>query len=457
MAKTVRIGSGMGFYGDSWLPALQTARRGGVRYLSFDHLSELTLAILQKDRARNPSAGYTRDITGMMKDLLPVAREQGIRLITNAGGINPAGARAEVVRVAKSLGLGGLKVAVVTGDGIIDRLAALQARGVTLRHQDTGRELETVRDRLLFANVYLGARPIVRALEQGADVVVTGRTTDAALFLAPLIHEFGWRPDDWDRLAAGVVIGHLMECSGQASGGNFSGKWWEVPDLWKIGYPIAEVSEDGDAVFGKAPETGGLISVDTVKEQLLYEIHDPTTYLTPDVVADFSEVELRDLAPNQVRVSGARGRPAPPTLKAVMGYADGFMGHGLIGYAWPDALAKARRAEEIIRRQVQGLGIAAEEVVAEFVGLNSIHGPLATPPKDFEHNEVYLHMAIRTRGREDAERFGRLFAPLGLNGPPFIGWLAGLSPTRELIGLWPAAVPREEIEPYVSVDTVAVE
>lgn len=454
--KTVRIGAGMGFYGDSWMPALQSARTGDVRYLSFDDLAELTLAILQKDRAKDPTKGYTRDITGTMQTLLPVAREKGIKLITNAGGINPEGARAEVMRVAKSLGLTGLKVGVATGDNIMDRLDELQGKGVSLKHYDTGEDINRVRDRLVFASVYLGASPIVEALRQGADVVVTGRTTDTAQFLAPLIYEFGWGPEDWDQLAAGVLLGHLMECSGQATGGNFSGRWWEVPELWNIGYPIAEVSENGEAILTKAPETGGLVSVDTIKEQLLYEIHDPSTYITPDVIADFSGVRLEDVGPDRVKVSGAKGRPAPPTLKAVMGYADGFMGIGMMGYSWPDALAKARRAEEIVRHQIEMFGIRTQEIVTEFLGLNSIHGPLAPLPEKEEPNEVYLRMAVRTDSREDAAKFGRLFAPLALNGPPFVGGLSGLSSIRELIGLWSTLVPREEIESHVHVDVAEV-
>lgn len=454
--RRVRVGAGIGFYGDSILPAVETAKHGRVQYLAMDHLAELTLAILQKDRQKDPSLGYTRDVGETMRRLLPETLPRGIRLVTNAGGIHPHGAAQEVLRVARELGVGRLRVAVVTGDGIGHRLDELEAAGVRFEDRETGRTLAEVRDRVLFASVYLGAWPIVEALRLGADVVVTGRTTDTAPFAAPLIYEFGWASDDWDRLAAGILVGHLLECSGQATGGNFSGHWWEVENLDRIGYPVAEVDEAGGILITKTEGTGGLVTVDTVKEQLLYEIHDPACYLTPDVTVDLSRVRLEQVGPDQVRVSGVRGMPAPATLKALVGYGAGWAGEGMMGFSWPDALPKARRAAAILRAQMARLGIEAEEVHEAYLGYNALHGPMAPEPDPDQLNEVFLRMAIRTRRPEEAARFARLFPPLALSGPPFIGGLGGVGRPRQLLGFLSALIPRELIEPHVQVELLEV-
>src|SRR5947209_13887498 len=314
--KSVRIAGGLGFYGDSWRPIRASIERGNVQYVASDHLAELTLAILQKDRQRDPNLGYTRDLVPMLMELLPIAIPRGIKFILNAGGLNPMGAREVLLSALKKYGLK-LKVGVVLGDSVLERLDELQAAGVSLAHMDTGVDIATVRERLLFANAYLGARPLVEALDEGADIVLTGRVADAALFLAPLVYELGWRWDDWDRLAQGIVVGHLLECSAQASGGNFGGDWRSIPDLAHVGYPIAEVWENGDAVISKAPGTGGRVSFDTLREQLLYEVHDPAHYLTPDVDADMTTLHMEEIGPDQVHVTGASGRPGPETRKTV--------------------------------------------------------------------------------------------------------------------------------------------
>lgn len=454
--KQVKIGAGQGFYGDTIGPALDLAEYTDVQYLCFDTLAELTLAILQKDRQKNPSLGFTKDITATAKALLPYVHEKGIKLITNAGGLNPEGARQEVIRVAQELGLTGIKVGVATGDDLFDRLDELQQAGVDLSDMDSGRPLEDIRERLLFANAYLGAAPIVEALRQGADVVITGRTTDTAQFLAPAIFELGWAADDWDKLAQGIVLGHLMECSGQVSGGNFSGDWWNVEDLDRIGYPLAEVNEDGSFVITKAPGTGGRVSVDTVREQLLYEIHDPREYITPDAVVDLTTVRLDSDGPDRVKVTGAQGRPAPPTLKAIVGYRNGFLGSGMVGFSWPQALSKARRAAEIIRKQVDRLGIQYEEFQADYLGVNALHGPAAPIPDEDFINEVFLRVTIRTQQRDEAAKLGRLFPPLVLNGPPGVAMMPFAAHTRELIGLWSFLVDRSLIEPHVRVSVEEV-
>ena len=448
--KSVRIAGGLGFYGDSWRPIRASIELGNVQYVASDHLAELTLAILQKDRQRDPNLGYTRDLVPMLADLLPIAVPRGVKFILNAGGLNPLAAREVLLGALKEFGFK-LKVGVVLGDAVLERLDELQASGVSLAHMDTGEGIATVRDRLLFASVYLGARPLMEALDAGADIVLTGRVADAALFLAPMMQELGWHWDEWDKLAQGMVVGHLLECSGQATGGNFGGDWRSIPDLAHIGYPIAEVWENGDAIISKAPGTGGRVNFDTLREQLLYEVHDPAHYITPDVDVDMTTLRLEEIGPDQVRVTGATGRAAPEMLKIVAGYEDGVMGQAMIGYAWPDALAKAQLAAQIIQQQMVEVGFKAEEILVEYMGFNSIHGPLADPTYANDLNEVYLRIAVRCNDRKEAAKLGRLIPPLALSGPPFIGGAGGMLEPRGLLGIWPTLAPRSIIEEYVRV------
>jgi hypothetical protein len=448
--KSIRIAGGLGFYGDSWRPIRASIERGNVQYVACDHLAELTLAILQKDRLRDAELGYTRDLVPMLLELLPLALPQGIKFVLNAGGLHPLAARSVLLKALKQAGIK-LNIGVVLGDSVLERLDELQAAGVPLAHMDTNEDIGPVRQRLLFASAYLGARPIVEALDAGADIVLTGRVADAALFLAPMVHELGWRWDEWDKLAQGIVVGHLLECSGQATGGNFGGDWRAIPDLAHIGYPIAQIWEDGEALLTKAPGTGGRVNFDTLREQLLYEVHDPAHYLTPDVSVDMTTLHMEEVGPDQVRVRGARGRPAPETLKIVAGYSDGVMGQALIGYAWPDALAKAQAAARIIEQQMQEIGLRAEETLVEYLGYNSIHGPLARAMPADDLNEVYLRIAVRCADRQEAARLGRLFPPLALSGPPFIGGAGGMLEPRGLLGIWPTLAPRALIEEYIRV------
>lgn len=448
--KTIRIAGGLGFYGDSWRPIRASIECGNVQYVASDHLAELTLAILQKDRQRDPNLGYTRDFAPMLLDLLPIAMPKGVKFILNAGGLNPMAAREVLLNALRKFGPK-LKVGVVLGDSVLERFDELQAAGVSLAHMDTGEAIESVRERIVFASAYLGARPIVEALDAGADIVLTGRVADAALFLAPMVHEFGWRWDDWNKLAQGIVVGHLLECSGQATGGNFGGDWRSIPDLAHIGYPIAEVAENGEAVITKAPDTGGRVNFDTLREQLLYEVHDPRHYLTPDVDVDMTTLRMEEIGPDQVRVMGATGHPAPENYKIVAGYDDGYMGQATIGYAWPDALAKAQAAAAIILQQMEETGLQSQEKLVEYLGYNSIHGPLADPAHAGDLNEVYLRIAVRCADKKEAAKLGRLFPPLALSGPPFIGGAGGMVEPRGLLGIWPALAPRGIIDEFVRV------
>jgi Acyclic terpene utilisation family protein AtuA len=449
--KSIRIGAGQGFYGDTPDGAVAVAERGDVAYICCDALAELTMAILQKDRLRDPGGGFARDLPAFMRALLPAAREGAIRVITNAGGMNPAAAADVVREVAAELGMGGLRVATVSGDDITSRIDELRDGGVDLSNMDTGADIATIRDRIVFGVAYLGARPIVDALERGADVVVTGRVADASLFVAPMVHELGWRWGDWDRLATGVVLGHLMECSGQATGGNFSGDWWNIADLDRIGYPVCEVSEDGSAILTKPAQTGGRVSVETVAEQLLYEVLDPRRYLNPDVIADFTAVRLAEAGVDAVTISGVRGSARPQQLKAILGYLDGWLGTALIGYSWPHALAKARHAALLIDRLAERAGVVALEQVTEYIGVDSLHGDAADLEGAADANEVTVRIAGRFATEAEARRFPRLATPLALNGPPFIGGGSTPQPPRALLGVWPTLIPRERVEGAIVV------
>jgi hypothetical protein len=458
--KTVRLASGLGFYGDAWEPVKAAITRGGAHYVCSDHLAELTLAILRKDQARDPSAGFTRDLVPMLTSLWPEASRHGVKFVLNAGGLNPAGAGEALAAAFRAKGWRA-RIAVVTGDALLDRLGDLQAAGESLAHLDTGAPIDSVRERLVFANAYLGAAPIAQALAQGADIVLTGRVADAALFLGPLLHEFGWplQPADQaglDRLAQGLAVGHLLECSGQGAGGNFGAAqaWARVPDLAHIGYPIAEVGEDGSALITKAPGTGGRINFHTVRQQLLYEVHDPRAYLSPDVVLDMGELQLDDLGADRVRLAGARGHAPPPTLKLVAGYEDGWMGQAVVGFCWPDALAKARAVADTIQAQLAEKRMAHDELCVEYLGHDCFLGPHADAARADELNEVWLRMAIRSSEQRVADAFPRLFPWLALSGPPYMGGFHGIAPATRLLGLWPARVRRELVEPQVALRLV---
>ncbi|HXY68991.1 MAG TPA: acyclic terpene utilization AtuA family protein [Gemmatimonadales bacterium] len=449
---TFRIASGQGFWGD-WLEApVRQVEGGPIDVLMMDFLAEVTMSILQKQKARNPQMGYARDVVPMLERILPVAMARGIRVTTNAGGVNPEACAAAVAEAGRALGLGGkLKVGVVTGDDILARLDELLAKGIALADMDTGRPLSDVRGAVLSANAYLGAWPVVRALAEGAHVVVTGRVTDTGLTLGPLIHRFGWGADAWDLLAAGTIAGHIIECGAQCSGGNYLAGWPSVPALEDVGYPIVEAAADGSFVVTKHPGTGGAVTVASVTEQLVYEMGDPREYITPDCVADFTTIRLAPDGPDRVRVSGVRGRPATDMLKVSIAYAAGYKAVGTLVYAWPDALAKAREADRVLRARLERLGLRFDEILTEFVGWNAAHGPLAGAPAP-DLPEVQLRIGVRAARRESVERFTRELAPLILNGPPSVTGFAGGRPkVEEIVAYWPALVPKREIRPVVTV------
>jgi len=441
----IRIANGQGFWGD-WLDApIRLVEGGPVDYLTLDYLAEVTMSILQKQRKRDPNLGFAKDFPPLIAHLQDHILKRNIRILANAGGVNPIACAREVRRLAPAL-----QVAVVLGDDILDRLDDLVAAGNELRNMDTGEPITLVRDRIQSANVYLGAFPLAEALASGAHIVITGRCADAALALAPMIYEFGWKPDDWDLLASGIIAGHVIECGAQATGGNCLAGWQSTPDFADIGYPLIEAHPGGDMVITKHPGTGGRVNRATVTEQLVYEIADPKRYITPDVIADFTSIRLEDQGSDRVRISGAKGQPRPDMLKASISYHYGWRAVGTLVYSAPDALTKARTADQIVRERLANLQLSFEKIHTEFFGVNACHGHLA--PQIAEPAEVQLRIGVRGQDKAAIERFTRELIPLVLSGPPgATGYGEGRPQVKEVIAYWPALVPRETIQPRVEV------
>jgi hypothetical protein len=450
--RTVRVASGQGFWGD-WLDAPRRQVTGGpIDYLMLDYLAEVTMSILQKQKERDPTLGYARDFLGAVESVLPAITERGVRMVANAGGVNPQACAAAVRALATERGAGaGIRIGVVMGDDLLPRLDALLAAGHLLANMETGEPLATVRDRVLSANAYLGSTPIVEALARGANIVITGRSTDTALTMAPLRHEFGWAADDYNRLAAGIVAGHIIECGAQCSGGNCLYDWRDIPDLGEVGYPIVEASPDGTFVVTKHPRTGGRVSTQSVAEQLVYEMGDPHSYITPDVIADFTTIRLAADGADRVRVYGIEGRPATESLKVSVAYRAGYKAVGTLVYAWPDAFDKAQLADRVLRERLDHLGLRFDRVLTEFVGAGATHGALAGPPSP-DLPEVQLRVGVRGSSRRDVERFTREIAPLVLNGPPSVTGFAGGRPkVEEVVAYWPALIDKRVVQPTVDL------
>ncbi|MDP2470583.1 MAG: acyclic terpene utilization AtuA family protein [Candidatus Palauibacterales bacterium] len=450
--RVVRVASGQGFWGD-WLeaPKLQV-RGGGIDYLMLDYLAEITMSIMQKQRVKDPAAGYARDFVPLILDLAAELVTGGVRVVTNAGGVNPAACRDALVA-----GLAGvqtarpLRIAIVTGDDLMDRLDGLLEAGHGLRNMESGAPLSDIRDRVYSANAYIGMSPILEALAAGADVVVTGRSTDTALTYGPLVHEFGWAADDWDRIAAGVVAGHINECGAQAAGGNTLFDWQGV-DMAVPGYPIIEAAADGSFVVTKHAGLGGRVTWATVTEQLVYEMGDPADYITPDCVADFGTARVTDLGEDRVRVSGVRGGPRTDLLKVSIAYHAGFKATGSLTYAAPDALAKARRADEVLRARLDRAGLEFDEIRTEYVGAGAC---LGREPGRWaaELPEVGLRVGVRAGSRSPVEGFTREIAPLILAGPPTVTGFAGGRPrVQEVMAYWPALIDRTVVESELRVE-----
>ncbi|HET6373209.1 MAG TPA: acyclic terpene utilization AtuA family protein [Candidatus Polarisedimenticolia bacterium] len=450
----IRIANGQGFWGDSVDAPVRLIREGPLDYLTLDYLAEVTMSIMQKLKRRDQTGGggYATDFVALIKRILPDLLEKEIHVIANAGGVNPGACLKAVAGVLKEGGAHGLKVGMVAGDDILDRLDVILSEGVTLSNMDDGRPLSAVRDKVVSANVYLSSFPISQALDLGARIVLTGRGTDPGLVVGPLIHEFGWNKDDWDRLASGTVAGHIVECGAQCTGGNFS-RWWEVEGWDHIGYPIVEAQPDGSFVVTKHAGTGGLVTIDTISEQLTYEMGNPASYITPDVTADFSSVQLEQQGRDRVGISGVRGRPATDTYKVSISYLAGYSAAGQLTVSGPQALEKARVAAEALWGRLKRAGLTYDETHTEIIGAGACHGRMARPAAP--PVEVVMRVGVKDRDIEKVERFGKEIAPLVTSGPPGITGFAGGRPrATEVIAFWPALIPKDLVRAEVRVTEV---
>jgi len=452
MKEKVRVAGGQGFWGDLLTAPVDQVRKGPIDYLMLDYLAEVTMSILQKQRSRDPQAGYAKDFVSLMREILPDCIERGIKVLSNAGGVNVAGCASAIADVARELGLQGkVKIGVVTGDDVLDKLDDWLADGVEINSMDDGTPLASMRDKVQSANVYLGAAPLVEALAQGANIIVGGRLTDTGLTLAPLMHEFGWKFDDWDRISAGTIAGHIIECGAQSSGGNCQYDWQSIPDMANIGFPIVEASPDGTFVVTKHEGTGGRVSVQSAKEQLLYEMGDPHQYITPDVVADFASIHIESAGENRVRVFGITGHPKTDFYKVSIAYSDGWKSVGTLVYSWPDAYAKAQAADKVLRERLDRLGLKFDVILTEFVGVNATHGHLAGEPSS-DIPEVQLRVGVRGHNKADVERFTKEIAPLILTGPPGVTGFAGGRPkVEEIMAYFPALIPKKLVKTKVEI------
>ena len=447
--KPFRIGAGAGYAGDRIDPAQALAERGNLDALVFECLAERTIALAQLRRAKEPGHGYDPLLQARMRAVLPACVRQGVRVISNMGAANPEAAGQAVLAVARELGLPRLRVAVVTGD---DVLGWVRAHDVALMECPSAARASELGERLISANAYLGAEALLPALATGAEVVITGRVADPALFLAPLMHAFGWRTDDWPQLGQGVLVGHLLECAAQVSGGYLADPGHlDVPDLHDVGFPLAEVQADGSAVITKLEGTGGRVDRLSCTAQLLYEIEDPARYLQPDVVADFSGVRLEEVGPNRVRATGASGQPRPDLLKATLGYRDGWIGEGQISYAGPGARERGALALEVLAHRMRLLGLGGAEQRAELIGVDALHGPgLGADRTPYSTPyEVRARLAVRCASREQAERVGQEVEALYVNGPAAGGGV--MQSVREVVAVASALVPRQAVQPRVQV------
>lgn len=451
--KTIRIANGQGFWGDSLQAPIELVRRGPIDYLTLDYLAEITMSIMQKQRAKDARSGYARDFVAMIEEILPDLVEKNIKVVANAGGVNNHACREAVIEVARRAGYGGrLKIGVVDGDDIMDKLDDYIARGIELKNMESGAPLSDIRDRVQSANVYLGGRPVAEALAKDAQIVICGRVTDTGLALGPMIYEFGWATDDWNNLATGTIAGHTVECGAQCTGGNCQYDWETIPDMADIGYPIIETSGDGSFIITKHEGTGGRISIPSVKEQLLYEMGDPREYITPDCIADFTTIRLEQAGDNRVRFSGIQGRAATEFYKVSVSYLAGWKAVGTLVYGWPNAYGKAQAADRILRERLDRLGLQFKTVLTEFVGVDACHGLRLAGEPHPDIPEVQLRVGVRGDDRKAIERFTREVAPLVLNGPPVVTGFAGGRPkVEEIIAYWPALIPKAEVSTEVSV------
>ncbi len=452
MKEKILIANGQGFWGDSIDAPVELVHGGPLDYLTLDYLAEVTMSIMQRQKIKKPELGYATDFVTLIERILPVLMEKKIKVIANAGGVNPEACRAAVFKVAQKLGVKGLKIAVVTGDNILSQIQSMEKDGVSMKSMDTGESLyDLIRSghEALSANVYMSSKPLVEALEQGAQIVIAGRTTDTGLAMAPMIYEFGWKWDDWNKLAAGTIAGHIIECGAQCTGGNFT-KWRDVPDLWNVGYPIVEAYPDGTFYITKHDKTGGLISADTISEQLLYEMGDPHNYITPDVIADFTSIRVEQAGTNRVKIHSVCGKPSTEFFKVSASYLKGYKATGQLTISGPDAYEKAKLCSDIFWKRLERAGFKYDESLTEYLGVNTCHDGIVPLPNPI--NEVVLRLGVKDKDSKKVDRFGKEIAPLVTSGPPGVTGFAGGRPKpQEIVAFFPTLIPKHLIK--ISVDT----
>ena len=451
----ILIANGQGFWGDSLLGPIRLVEEGPLDYLTLDYLAEVTMSIMLKLKSRDPKKGYAHDFIRMCRRVLPTCHEKGIKIIANAGGVNPIACREALAEVIRELGLSGIKIGIVDGDDILDDLESLIASGEEFINMDDGRPLASVLDQVKTANVYIGADGIVEALEKGADIVITGRAADPSIVLAPLMYEFGWSMDDVDLLAAGTIAGHILECGAQCAGGNYV-HWKEVPDMARIGYPIVEAAADGSFHVTKHPNTGGRVSVETVSSQLVYEMGDPKNYLSPDCIADFTTIKLEEAGTDRVHLSGIKGKPGTPTYKVSISFHEGYKVLGQLTVAGPDAVEKAQLCADIVFERVamDGVTFTDEEKFVEIVGTNVCHAGIVPAPT--EPAEVILRIGARSDDKSKLDRLGMEIVPVVTSGPPGVtGYAGGRPKASEIISYWPALIGKDKVKTKVSVEVVS--
>jgi hypothetical protein len=444
--KKIRIGSGAGYSGDRIEPAVELAEKGDIQYLVFECLAERTIAIAQQAKMKDPKAGYDALLVARMEACLPVCRKNKVKIITNMGAANPAAGAEKIKEVANKLGVKGLKIAAVTGDDVLDVLK----EGDYLI-EETGQKSSALKDRMVSANAYLGAQCVVDALKNGADVVITGRVADPAIFIAPAIYEFGWDVNQWDLMGQAIVMGHLLECAGQITGGYFPDPGYkDVPGIGRLGFPIAEVQEDGTFVVTKVPDSGGMVTLATCKEQFLYEIHDPSSYITPDVVADYTGVRMTQVGKDRVQVTGGKGRPRTDTLKVSIGYVDSYIGEGQISYGGPGAVARGKLALEIVAERLKHTGVEFDEIRYDLIGVNSLHKDKLSTGHD--PYEVRARVAGRTKTMKEAVRIGNEVETLYTNGPA--GGAGAWKVAREVVAMVSALIPRKLVNYSIHYEVI---
>ena len=448
MKNMIRIGNGQGFWGDSIDAPVRLAKDGPLDYLTLDYLAEVTLSIMQRQKLKNPNAGYALDFIDLVGRILPEIQNDGLKVITNAGGVNPNSCRDELLKLSKSTG-SPIKIGVIQGDDIFPTLADLRKQGVAFDNMDTGYSFDSIIDKVYSANVYINSSTIAEALDKGAQIVLAGRVSDPGLALGPCIYEFGWKADNYNLIAAGTLAGHITECGAQCTGGNYS-RWQDVPDLADVGYPIIEMQPNGEFCITKHENTGGLVNRETVGEQVLYEMGDPNHYISPDVCVDFTSFKLNDLGDNKVAITNVVGLTPTDTYKVSISYFAGYKATGQLTVSGPNAYEKAQLTAEIIWKRLKNSGVSFEDTSTEYLGISSCHGEINSIPTQI--NEVVLRLGVKDANKDNVNRFGKELAPVITSGPPGItGFSGGRPKAQEIVAYWPALIPKELVHTKVDV------